>query len=68
MLEVSKIKWHADVVPTEGEDEEDLDDFREVEAHYKVMAHLIQKYNHNKEWLTKNAPVLLSEEESLKHV
>lgn len=67
MIDFSKIKWHVD--SAEGEGEDDLDDFREVEAHYKVMAHLIHKYPYmNKDWLSKSCPVLLSEEESLKHI
>lgn len=62
MLNFTKIKWHSDA-PAE-EDEE----FKEVEGHYKVMAHLIHKHKYDAAWMKKNCPVLLSEEDSLKHI
>jgi len=68
MIDFNKIKWHAD--SSSAEEEEDLGDFKEVEGHYKVMAFLIQHYptEYNKDWLRSNCPVLLSEEDSLKHI
>lgn len=32
------------------------------------MAHLIKKYGYNKKWFEENCPVLLNEEESIKHI
>jgi len=68
MIDFTKIKWH-DTPSVEGE-EDDLADFKEVDAHYKVMAHLLNKYPEftAADWLKANCPVLLSDEDSLKHV
>ena len=63
-VDFAKIKWHSDA-PAEAEDEEE---FKEVEGHYKVMAHLIHAYNYDGAWMKKNCSVLLSEDDSLKHV
>lgn len=64
MVNFAKIKWHSDA-PAETEEDEE---FKEVEGHYKVMAHLIQKHKYDAEWMKKNCPVLLSEDDSLKHI
>jgi hypothetical protein len=63
-VDFAKIKWQSDA-PAEAEEEEE---FKEVEGHYKVMAHLIHAYKYDAAWMKKNCPVLLSEDDSLKHV
>merc|ERR1712080_519083 len=56
MLDFKKVKWHADL--SNNPDDEDLGDFREVEAHYKVMAHVALALNYGQNWFKNNCPSL----------